>query len=489
MQVSQALRVAAGRLRVVVDVSMPVADRPLRSALPGDRRIGELVVHVKLRGQLPLSTIFSPSHTCDVQRDGDKAASVSFEQRDARPERDFQLYYQRQDAQFGLVVLTHRVAGEPGYFMLRLAPRVEQGAAVMPKDIAFVLDTSGSISGGKLDQVKRAMKACLDGLSPADRFAVFTFSTDVRGFREGLVAATPELRAAAGKYVDDLQHSGGTNIHAALKAALAANPGDAERPYLVVFMTDGQPTVGDARPSGTSVRYFAPVDGSGEVLPAVFTQGEDSTLGSFTTAGDGALRCLPRDGALQSFPADAPQLFADPACSQRLYRPRSKAARCASPPVALASHGCRAHVHQVTLHDLAAPIFTSESRTCQAASPESLARLSGPSFGLCAASVSPRQIRAERQVTAVHRVGYRHLGLVYDDAAAPRARARGHGVLHAPRGAPHGLPPPRARRRVSSFAPDVIRRAARPHDPCRSWRRRSRRGGRRSRSSRPRPPR
>src|SRR5690606_39660675 len=67
------------------------------------------------------------------------------------------------------------------------------------------------------------------------------------------------------------------------------------------------------------------------------------------------------------------------------------------------------------------PIFTSESRTCQAASPESLARLSGPSFGLCAASVSPRQIRAERQVTAVHRVGYRHLGLVYDDAAAPRA--------------------------------------------------------------------
>lgn len=142
---------------------------------------------------------------------------------------------------------------------------------------------------------------------------------------------------------------------------------------------------------------------------------------SFTTAGDGALRCLPRDGALQSFPADAPQLFADPACSQRLYRPRSKAARCASPPVALASHGCRAHVHQVTLHDLAAPIFTSESRTCQAASPESLARLSGPSFGLCAASVSPRQIRAERQVTAVHRVGYRHLGLVYDDAAAPRA--------------------------------------------------------------------
>jgi Ca-activated chloride channel family protein len=216
---------------------------PLRSALPGDRKIGELVVHVKLRGQLPLSTIFSPSHTCDVQRDGDKAASVSYEQRDVRPDRDFQLYYQRQDAQFGLVVLTHRVAGEPGYFMLRLAPRVEQGAAVMPKDIAFVLDTSGSMSGGKLDQVKRAMKACLDGLSPADRFAVFTFSTDVRGFREGLVAATPELRAAAGKYVDDLQHSGGTNIHAALKAALAANPGDAERPYLVVFMTDGQPTV------------------------------------------------------------------------------------------------------------------------------------------------------------------------------------------------------------------------------------------------------
>ncbi|NLE86534.1 MAG: hypothetical protein GX607_09065 [Myxococcales bacterium] len=118
---------------------------------------------------------------------------------------------------------------------------------------------------------------------------------------------------------------------------------------------------------------------------------------SFTTAGDGALRCLPRDGALQSFPADAPQLFADPACSQRLYWSRSEAARCASPPVALASHGCRAHVHQVTLHDLAAPIFTSESRTCQAASPESLARLSGPSFGLGAA-IPPSHFEAGTRV-------------------------------------------------------------------------------------------
>ncbi len=118
---------------------------------------------------------------------------------------------------------------------------------------------------------------------------------------------------------------------------------------------------------------------------------------SFTTAGDGALRCLPHDRSQRRFLGDAPQLFADPECSHRLYWSPSEPAHCASPPVALASHGCRAHVHHVTLHGLAAPIFTSESLTCQAASPESLARLSGPPFSL-GASIPPSQFEAGTDV-------------------------------------------------------------------------------------------
>ncbi|MCH7873443.1 MAG: VWA domain-containing protein, partial [Planctomycetes bacterium] len=174
----------------------------------------------------------------------DYEATITYEQSNARPDRDFQLYYQRKDAMFGLSLLTHRGAGQAGYYMIRIAPRIEiDDKNVLPKDIAFVIDTSGSMSGGKIEQVRRALAFCINSLNPNDRFNIYGFSTDVRPFRESLVAAESDIKNAAVEYAKKLQAVGGTNINAALLAALDADPQDAQRPYLIVFMTDGEPTV------------------------------------------------------------------------------------------------------------------------------------------------------------------------------------------------------------------------------------------------------
>lgn len=217
---------------------------PLRSDSGNTAPVDQVVVTVRLKSTQPLTAVFSPSHECDVRRPNDFEATVGYEAARVRPDRDFMLYYQRRDAAFGVVVLTNRSPGEPGTFLLRIAPRIElSDADIQPKDVAFVIDTSGSMAGQKMEQTKRALKFCLRSLNPQDRFNIYAFSTGVHPFREALVPVTDDVRKAADEYVGQLHAAGGTNIHAALQAALGDDPRDDSRPYLIVFMTDGQPTV------------------------------------------------------------------------------------------------------------------------------------------------------------------------------------------------------------------------------------------------------
>lgn len=216
---------------------------PLATAQVGSP-IERLLIRARVRSTEPLASVFCPSHTAEITRAGDREALVTVEQHQVWPDRDFLLYYQRKDAAYGLSLLTHRSAGESGYFLLRLSPRVELGREhVQPKDIAFVVDTSGSMAGAKIAQLRRALRYCIETLAPEDRFNILAFSTSVRPLREGLITATSEMKEAARSFVDGLEAGGGTNIDAALRTALEADPRDEQRPYLVVFMTDGLPTV------------------------------------------------------------------------------------------------------------------------------------------------------------------------------------------------------------------------------------------------------
>ena len=235
LQYAQTLRETGG---------LGLFQHPLRSTTPGGAPIEQLVFHVKLRSGTPLASVFCPTHECEILRPNDHEATVGFERSNVRPDTDFQLYYQRSDAMFGISLLTHRSAGEPGFFLLRISPRIEiSDEQIQAKDIAFVIDTSGSMRAHKLEQAKEALKFCVNGLRGNDRFNIYTFSTEVHPFRDGLVKAGSDVKAAAVEFAGKLEAIGGTNINQALLAALAADPNDGQRPYLIVFMTDGKPTV------------------------------------------------------------------------------------------------------------------------------------------------------------------------------------------------------------------------------------------------------
>ncbi len=89
-----------------------------------------------------------------------------------------------------------------------------------PRDLTFVLDVSGSMSGRKIEQARAAGRQVLATLTPRDRFRLIDFSTDVRTFSDHYETATPEHIAAAERYLDQLEADGSTNIEAALRAAL-----------------------------------------------------------------------------------------------------------------------------------------------------------------------------------------------------------------------------------------------------------------------------
>ncbi len=217
---------------------------PLRG-IATDRPVERCTVRATLKSQVPLTSVFCPSHNCDIQRPSDRTATVTYEGAQVSETRDLQLYYLLGNGAIGLTLLTHRAAGEDGYFLLRLSPPFESRPdLVQPKDIAFVVDVSGSMQGEKIKQARQALQFCINSLNAQDRFNILTFSTAVRAFREGLVPASADIKTAALGFADGIQAIGGTNINQALLNALAADPGDSARPYLIVFLTDGQPTVG-----------------------------------------------------------------------------------------------------------------------------------------------------------------------------------------------------------------------------------------------------
>ena len=214
-------------------------------ALPLKSTSKNLSLKVDLQSQRPLKSIYSPSHNVEVKRHSPTKATVGFETAEAKPDSDFQLYYSMENSDVALDLLTYKKPGEDGYFLLLASPGIEtKTAKVLPKDVLFVLDTSGSMAGAKLEQAKKALLFCVENLNDSDRFEIIRFATEVEPLFGKLTDVSSAQRSRAQSFIKDLKPTGGTAINDALQKALAARPDDGERPFVIIFLTDGRPTIG-----------------------------------------------------------------------------------------------------------------------------------------------------------------------------------------------------------------------------------------------------
>jgi len=217
---------------------------PLSTEQFSSQNLEEVLITVELHSRSPLKAIYSPSHAVSVERTGTSSARVTFEASDVRPNKDFQLYYSASDDNFGLHMLSYKEPDEDGFFLCLIAPKLTSDEGRVAKDVTFVLDTSGSMEGAKLQQAKDAVAYVLSHLQEDDRFNVVAFDSAVRKYASGLRPASE--RGAAQRFVDQLSAGGGTDMHRALLEAVEYT--DSARPQFVIFVTDGLPTVGETEP-------------------------------------------------------------------------------------------------------------------------------------------------------------------------------------------------------------------------------------------------
>jgi len=223
---------------------------PVRSAWMDGVGPEKLSFVVDVQSSVSIKTVWSPQPELQIARDGDHKLLASVEYaRGGLPARDLALHFGLADQDFGASLLTYRRAGQPGYFVVWLAPKRDWPAQPdIVRSVNLVLDTSGSMAGEKIQQARAAVRTFLQSLRPGDWFNVVPFSTDARPFFAGPVPADAQHRDEALQRVDQIEARGGTNIGDALAFALQHGmPTEATGKQIVpitIFVTDGLPTVG-----------------------------------------------------------------------------------------------------------------------------------------------------------------------------------------------------------------------------------------------------
>ncbi len=223
---------------------------PLKGEMRSNQVAQEFSLSGTIKSQHGIANTYSPTHDINTQRKSDKEVSLSLNKAGLMGDKDFQLFYSFSDKAVGMSMLTHRpIASEEGYFSLMINPSMKGNKAKpMPRDFVFVMDTSGSMRGPKMDQAKKALKYCINSLGENDHFSMLNFATSISLFRDEFVPANEEFKNIGRKWIEGLDSTGGTAIRDALLAALEIRGNDASRPFVIVFFTDGMPTIGETNP-------------------------------------------------------------------------------------------------------------------------------------------------------------------------------------------------------------------------------------------------
>jgi Ca-activated chloride channel homolog len=221
-------------------ISPPVAGVHTADATAGH----DVSMEVNLAAGVPVGDVESPSHKIFADRTGADSYHIKLADDAVLPIKDFILRYKVAGTGINDAVLAHSDQSG-GYFTLILQPpNRPPEKALVPRQLIFVLDTSGSMWGFPLEMAKKTIQRALDNLRKDETFNLITFSGATRVLFPEPVPATPENVAQAKKVLAGAYGSGGTEMMKAIRTALgddagADKPMEADPIRVVCFMTDG----------------------------------------------------------------------------------------------------------------------------------------------------------------------------------------------------------------------------------------------------------
>ncbi len=241
------------KVRLTYDHMLPAANGRIDYELPRSEALDTGApwnVTVDIVSKAPIATVYSPSHAVKTFRKGDKHLTVKLDGK-ADPGA-FRLSYmiQRDAVTASLFAYPDPKIGG-GYFLLvaGMPPRGKTVAATVKREVTIVLDRSGSMAGEKMDQARAAALQVIEGLHDGEAFNIIDYSTTVEMLAPRPLIKTRETLLKARQYIAGLHPVGGTNIHDALVEALRQERVDKTMLPLVLFLTDGLPTIGQTSES------------------------------------------------------------------------------------------------------------------------------------------------------------------------------------------------------------------------------------------------
>jgi Ca-activated chloride channel family protein len=204
-------------------------------------------LNIELESEKPIKSIFSPTHDIRTEKISDYKAKITYVEENTRPNKDFVLYYTTSDEDIGFSLLTHYDEKDGGFFLGMVSPKVEiSKEKKVKKNVIFILDTSGSMKGNKMEQARGALRFCLNSLNRGDRFNIIDFDDRIENFKSELIEVNSSHIDQALEFVKKTEADGGTDINSALLTGLEQITSD-QRPNFLIFLTDGLPTVGETQ--------------------------------------------------------------------------------------------------------------------------------------------------------------------------------------------------------------------------------------------------
>ncbi|MFK7896402.1 MAG: VIT domain-containing protein [Myxococcota bacterium] len=237
----QPLKIDTGVGRFVYPLESGGTDDLEASFWTRNETVGNLFsASFELKSAWPIDEVRMPGleNAAQIERLGEGHLKARVEAQGAALSKDLVFYYRLAENLPGRVeVLTHRASEQqPGTFMAIVTPGLDLKPLRSGADYVFVLDVSGSMSGGKIETLTRGIQKVVGDLSPNDRFRIITFNDKAKDITRGFVTATPEGVSKALAQVSKIDANGGTNLYAGIERAL--DDLDADRATSVILVTD-----------------------------------------------------------------------------------------------------------------------------------------------------------------------------------------------------------------------------------------------------------
>lgn len=245
---------ATQKLRITYEQVLTLSGNRLDWILPRTESLAGNVpwsLTATIRGTEPIASVFSPSHELTTQRTSPTSLTATATSGTLQHAGSLRLSVVRDAKGLTEPVATVFTTPDPdpsappgsGYFMM-LVTLPESSRPKTPREITLVLDRSGSMAGAKFTQAISAAERVLHATTDTDRFNIVDYSDGVAAFKPAPIPMTPAARTEAIAYLQSLKAAGGTNIRDALAEALRPAADPASLP-IMLFMTDGRPTVGE----------------------------------------------------------------------------------------------------------------------------------------------------------------------------------------------------------------------------------------------------